>query len=274
MKTDFRRDAKILIWDAEISPRLGYYYGAYEVTPIKEVRPPILLSIAWKWLGDKKANCLTLYDRPTVDSYNDKLLVNELWNLLDEAEIVVGFNNKRFDDKMANYFFVKHGMTPPSPYKEVDVMQNAKKYFKFDCNKLDYLGKLLVDGGKTKETYVDFWEDLLEGNRKERKKASEGMKKYNIEDVLVTERLYNKLLPWMTNHPNIALYAEQEHICPRCGNDSEFSVKSYRRTGMQINAIQYQCKNCGAYVTRKLSKEERDELREQGRLTSVFRNVV
>lgn len=273
-KTDFRRDAKVLFYDLEVSPRIGYYYGTYDVTPIKEIRPPILLSIAWKWLGEKKTNCLTLYDRATVDPYNDRLLVNELWNLLDEANIVVAHNGKRFDDKMSNYFFIKHDMDPPSPYKEFDTLQTAKKYFKFDCNKLDYLGKMLTGQGKTEVTYGDVWEDLLEGNKKEKKKASDLMKDYNIRDVEVLEKIYLKMLPWATNHPNMALYAGQEHICPRCGNDSEFEVKSYRRTGMQVNAIQYRCKKCGAYVTRKLSPEEREELDNNGKLRSTFRNMV
>ena len=271
---DYRRDAKVLLYDLEVSPRLGYYYGAYEVTPIKEVRPPILLSLAWKWLGEKEVHCKTLLDYSIIDPYNDKLLVRELWNLLDQAEIVVGHNSKRFDDKMSNYFFIKHDMLPPSPYKEFDTLQAAKKYFKFDCNKLDYLGKLLNGKGKTELTYSDCWEDLLEGNKKQQKKASELMKKYNKNDVLLLEKLYNKLLPWATNHPNMALHAEREHICPRCGYESEFRVKSYRRTGMQINAIQYQCKKCGGFVTRVLTKEERDELRETGKLKSIFRNVV
>lgn len=274
MKTDFRRDAKVLFYDLEVSPRLGYYYGTYDVNPIKEVRPPLLLSIAWKWLGENKIHSLSLYDRGMIDPYNDKLLVNELWNLLDEANIVVGHNSKRFDDKMANYFFIRHNMTPPSPYKEFDTLQTARKYFKFDCNKLDYLGKSLFGEGKTDITYGDVWEDLLEGNKKEKKNASELMKKYNEKDVALLEKLYLKMLPWATNHPNMALYAEKEHICPRCGNESEFEVKSYRRTGLQVNAIQYRCKKCGGYVTRKLSSEEREELRDNGQLQSIFRNVI
>lgn len=274
-KTDYRRDAKVLQVDLEVSPRLGYYYGAYEVTPIKEVRPPILLSVAWKWLGDKKAHCLTLYDRQMAsDPYNDKLLVNELWNLFDEARIVCGFNSKRFDDKMANYFFIKHNMTPPSPYQEFDVMQAAKRYFKFDCNKLDYLGKLLVGEGKTKQTYSDFWEDLLEGNNKQKKAASEGMKRYNIQDVLAMEKVYLKILPWANNHPNMALAAGHDFVCPRCGHDSDFRVKAYRRTQTQVNAVQLLCKNCGGYVTRLLTPEEKQELDDKGSLKSLYRNTV
>lgn len=271
---DFRRDANVLLYDIEVAPRLGFYYGNYEVTPIKELKPPTLLSVAWKWLGDKEAHCLTIYDRAGSDCYDDRLLVNELWNLLDACQIAIGHNSKRFDDKMSNYFFIKHNMTPPSPYQEFDTLQTAKKYFKFDCNKLDYLGKLLVGEGKTKETYGDCWEDLMFGNNKEKKKASELMKKYNINDVLVLEKIYNKMLPWATNHPNMALHAGKDYVCPRCGNDSEFEVKSYRRTGLQINAIQYRCKNCGGYVTKKLTPEEREELESEGRLRSTFRNVI
>lgn len=271
---DYRKDAKILLVDLESSPRLGYYYGAYDVTPIKEVRPPILLSIAWKWLGERETHSLTLLDRPLPDPYNDKLLVMELWKLYDEAQVVCGHNSRRFDDKMANYFFIKHGMLPPSPYKEFDTLQTAKKYFKFDCNKLDYLGKLLVGEGKTETTYADCWGKMLEGTKKEKIRSAKLMAKYNRNDVVLLEKLYNKLLPWATNHPNMALHAGQEHICPRCGFESEFKVKSYRRTGAQINAIQYQCKRCGGFVTRVLTKEEREELRETGKLKSTFRNMV
>ena len=149
-KTDFRRDAKVLFYDLEVAPRLGFYYGTYEVSPIKELKSPTLLSVAWKWLGDKEGYCITLADRWGVDCYDDRLLVTELWNLLDECQVAIGHNSKKFDDKMSNFFFIKHNMTPPSPYQEFDTLQAAKKYFKFDCNKLDYLGKLLVGEGKPK----------------------------------------------------------------------------------------------------------------------------
>lgn len=273
-QTDFRRDTQTVIWDIELSPRLGWYYGVREVTPMKEVKPPTLLSFAWKWLGEKDGHCLTLYDRKGFDSYDDKLLVAELWNVLDKCQLAIGHNSRNFDSKVVNSLFLKNNMTPPSPYKDVDTLQIARKYFRFENNKLDNLGKLLAGEGKTKVTYGDVWEDLMFGNEKEQKRASKLMAKYNLNDVLVTEKIYKKMLPWATNHPNMALYAGKELICPRCANSVDFKVKSYRRTGVQINAIQYQCKFCHAYVTRKLDKEEREELREQGKLTSIFRNVV
>lgn len=274
MKKDYRLDAKTLLFDLEVSPTRGWFYGQYEVNPIKIEQPPILLSVAWKWLGDNGApKCKTLGDYKSSGTYDDRLLVKELWDLLDKAEIVVAHNGKRFDDKMANTFFLRHNMKPPKPYKVYDTLQVAKKYFKIDNNKLDYVDKLLGGNGKTDITYADCWDDLLHGDKKTRKKAAKLMAEYNKQDVVALENIYNKLLPWATIHPNMALAAGVDFICPRCGHDAEFRVRAYRKTGAQVNAVQVQCQHCGAYVTRPLSPEEKEEMAELGKLKSLYRNL-
>lgn len=273
MKKDFRKDAKVLLLDLEVGPSLMYAYGYYEPKVVKVVEQPILLSIAWKWLGEKEVHCLTLEDCRLVDTKNDKLLVDKLWQLLDECQVAVAYNGKQFDQKMANTFFIRHNMTPPSPYKEFDPLQTARRYFKFGSNKLDYVSKLLVGDGKTEQTYGDCWEDLLLGDKKARKRASKIMARYNAKDVEILEKVYNKLIPWATNHPNMALHAGRPTICPRCGHEASFKIKAYRRTGVQVNAVQYECLHCHAYVTRPLDKDERLELDAQGLLKSKYRNL-
>lgn len=266
----FEREAKVLFWDAECSPVLGYTYGQYQTNVIKVERPPVLLSFAWKWLGEKETHCLTLHDRPTVQQGDDSLLAKELWNILDQAEIVVN-HNVRFDNKFANGLFLRHGMPPTSWYKTFCTLQTARRYFKLDNNKLDYLGQLLGVGQKTAITNHDVWYDCLIHNNEE---AWEKLKIYNIGDVDLLEKIYKKLLPFATNHPNGALSAGREDICPRCMHQSEFSIKAYRKTGAQVNAIQLQCRNCHGYVTRPLTKEEREELDYHGRLKSFYRNIA
>ena len=272
---DYRKEAKVLLFDLEVSPTLMWGYGQYEVHPIKVEQAPVLLALSWKWLGDKgKPQGLTLEDKRLVDKFNDKLLVKELWNLLDEAQVVVAHNGARFDVKMANAFFARHNMTPPSPYKVFDTLQTARRFFRFDNNTLDYLGHLLVDEGKTEQRYGDCWEELLlSEDKKKRKKAAKTMDEYCRQDVNVLEKVYERLLPWATNHPNMALFAGRPDVCPRCGFEATFKIKSYRRTGVQVNAIQYQCSHCHSYVTRSLTKEERAELDEEGRLKSEYRNL-
>lgn len=276
MKKDFRREAKVLSIDLEVSPARMWGYGFYESKVVKVEQPPILLAFAWKWLGEKgRPHCLTLYDRKTADRYDDTILVKELWNLLDECQVAIAYNGKRFDFKIVNTFFIRHNMMPPRPYKVFDPIETARKNFRFDCNKLDYVGKLLVGEGKTEQTYGDCWEDLLLGkNDKIRKRAARTMEVYCSRDVAIMEKIYYKLLPWADNHPNMALMAGEPDICPRCGKHSEFKVKSYRRTGVQINAIQYQCSECHGYVTRKLNPEEREELDFHGKLKATYRNLT
>ncbi len=272
MKKDYRKEAKVLLIDLEVSPTLSWNYGQYQTNAIRTEKPPTLLSFAWKWLGEKQTHCLTLADCPLVDRTDHTLLVKKLWELFDEAETIVT-HNINFDIKMANAFFLRVGLLPPKPYKTFCTLQTARRFFKLDNNKLDYLGKMLVGDSKTAITHADVWYDLMFTDGKRRKKASNLMKLYNIQDVDLLEKIYNRLLPYATNHPNMALMAGIDYLCPRCGFESEFKVKSYRKTAGQVNAIQYQCKHCGGYVTRPLTKEERETLNEQGAYKARFRNV-
>ena len=270
-QVDFSREANVLIYDLELSPSLMYAYGYYDAKVVRVVEQPILLSVAWKWLGEKKTSCLTIDD--FSNGKEDTGLVRKLWHLLDSCEVAVAYNGKRFDQKVANTLFLQKGMKPPRPYKEFDPLQTARRHFRFGSNRLDYVGKMLVNDGKTELTYGDCWEDLLLGKGKKRKQAAKIMKLYNKKDVELLEKVYKKLRPWATNHPNMALHSGVEYVCPRCGWDSEFRVKAYRKTGVQVNAVQLLCKHCGAYVTRPLTKEEKEELDATGSLKARFRNL-
>lgn len=179
MSKDYRKQAKVLMIDLETSPTLSWNYGQYQTSAILVEKPPILLSFSWKWLGDKgEPKCLTILDRPLADRFDHTLLVKELWKLMDEAEVVVA-HNINFDMKMANAFFLRCGLNPPSWYKPFCTLKTARKYFKLDNNKLDYLGKLLGVGQKTETTHADVWYDMLFGNKKEQKVANRLMKEYN-----------------------------------------------------------------------------------------------
>lgn len=267
---NYLKEAKILHFDIEVSPTLGYTYGQYQTNMIKVERPPVLLSFSWKWANEKEVHCLTLHDRRMPDKTDDSWLVKELWNLLDQANIVVA-HNTNFDLKMANAFFLRHNLGLPSFYQPFCTLKTARRFFKLDNNKLDYIGQLLGVGRKTATTHADVWYDCLINDDP---KAWKKMATYNNMDVLLLERIYKKLLPFANNHPNVALAAGKPHICPRCGHEGSFKIKAYRRTGTQVNAIQYQCNICKSYVTRKLDKEERLELDFHGKLNTTFRNQV
>ena len=70
MKRNYLKEAKILCFDLEVSPNLGWFYGQYQVSPLKIERPPILLAMSWKWLGDKgKPQGCTILDFKQLDNF-------------------------------------------------------------------------------------------------------------------------------------------------------------------------------------------------------------
>ena len=90
------------------------------------------------------------------------------------------------------------GLDPPSQFKQLDLLQTTRQQFRFPSNKLDYVSQQLGLGSKTKHMGMEMWRDCMDGCPK----AWKIMKRYNMQDVRLTEKYYKRLLPWIKNHPN------------------------------------------------------------------------
>ncbi len=229
---------KILLLDIETQPDLVYTWGVYEQNAISVKEHWQLLSFSAKWLGGKHIT----RGLPDYKGYkpggSDEKLLDELWDLLDEADIVVAHNGVDFDIKKINARFLALGFLPPSPYKVVDTKRALKQIAAFSSNKLNWLCKQLELGEKTAE-HQDFqmWLDCMAGD----KKAWEKMLKYNHHDVELLEELFTTIRPWI-KLPNIALYnVDGERRCPHCGG------KHLQQRGTAVaNSrlyVRYQCQN-------------------------------
>lgn len=238
------RKAKILLFDIETMANLAWVWGKYDQNVIKFEQEWYMLTFAYKWFGDKKAKALTLPDFKLYkkDSKSDLELSKALWNLLDEADIVVGHNSDKFDLKKANARFIHHDLAPPTPYKSIDTLKIARRYFKFNSNKLDDLGENLEIGRKLPHTGFSLWYGAaVEGNKKDWKMMAD----YNAQDVDLLEDLYIKVRPWITTHPNLNLLEGTIHTCPNCAS-IELHRKGYYMTRVTKRA-RYQCQDCGAW---------------------------
>lgn len=246
--------AKILLFDLEVSPMLAYTYNYYEGNVLKVVEPQKLLCFSYKWLGEKAAPKTVCLIDGSVDPSNDTWITHRLWSLLDEANMAIAHNGTRFDAKMANTFFVEHGMQPPAPYKMIDTLTAARQKFKFPANKLDELGKFLKVGQKTEVTCGQLWEDCLKGD----KKAYKLMATYCANDVSLMEEVYWKLMPF-AQQPLINKFVNEELVCPVCGG------KKFHRKGITADATQgpswrYMCQSCGHSMKVPLDKDEKEEM--------------
>jgi DNA polymerase III epsilon subunit-like protein len=145
-----------------------------------------MLCFGARWLGTKKVIF------KSVHHDGKKEMLKELHALMDEADLLVGWNSAAFDHKHINREFIENGITPPSPTKDLDLMTVTKANFLFPSNKLDYVAQKLGVGAKVKHSGFKLWLRCMDGDAK----AWAEMKKYQVQDVNLLVDLYDLLLPW------------------------------------------------------------------------------
>lgn len=220
-----------------------------------------ILSFAAKWLNESNDNII--YDdlRGIVHKEDDTKLLETMWLLLDEADVVLTQNGKKFDIKKINARFVMNGFQPPSSYKHIDTLEIAKRSFGFTSNKLEYMtDKLCVNKKLKHQKYPGF--ELWRGMLNDELEAWDECESYNKMDIISLEELYFVIAPWDTKHVNFNLYSNNlETIC-RCGSTN---IIKYGFAYTSVSKFQrYKCNDCGAESRSRdnlFSKEKRKSLK-------------
>lgn len=243
---------RILLFDIETAPLLGHLWSLWQDGISLEMMQKdwYILSWAAKWLDE---NEVMYFDQSKAKNIeNDKPLMQKLWKLLDEADIVVTQNGIKFDHKKVNARFIYHGMRPPSPYKMVDTLVIAKKHFAFTSNKLEYLSNTLNKKYRklTKERKFNgftLWNECLKGN----KEAWAEMRKYNIRDVRALEETFKVLAPWDSNVNRNLFTATSDTCCTNiaCGSHN-IQKRGYKFTA-SAKYQQFTCNDCGTWFRGK-----------------------
>ena len=239
--------SRIVFLDIENSPSLGWAWGKYDQNIIDFKTDWYLLSFAWKWADETivRVKGLIDYKNYIKNVEDDRQLTQALWDVLDQADIVIGHNVDRFDIRKINTRFLAHGMPPPSPYKTVDTLKIARKYFKFDSNHLTDLGRCLGVGKKLTHTGFELWRGCMVGD----KSCWRMMKRYNARDVILLEKVYYLLRAWAGNHPDVT---NGEVGCPKCGSPRT-QKRGISRTKKLVKQ-RYQCTKCGGWFEETIKK--------------------
>lgn len=243
------KSPKVLLIDIETSPIRAFVWTMWDANVLKVLEPSKIMCAAWKFIGDKTTSCKSVSDYSSYKAgeVNDEELVKELWDVLDSADVVIGHNSDSFDIKKINTRFISHGLSAPSSYQTIDTLKIAKKYFKFESNSLDQLGKYLHEGQKEHTGGFSLWDNCIAGE----KQSWTRMKKYNIQDVILLENIYLRLRPFITDHPNLSLIKNGATVeaCPACmsKNISKRGF-SYTKAGRKQR---FQCTDCGSWSTGK-----------------------
>lgn len=228
---------KILLLDIETAPNTAYVWGLFkENIPLARlVETGYVMCWSAKWLGE---------DKVMFDSVHNNLPDNMLYNihaLLDEADAVIHYNGTRFDIPILNREFLLYGMTPPAPYKQIDLLKVARNQFKFTSNKLDHVAQELGVGKKVEHIGFDLWIRCM--NHEE--EAWKMMEEYNKHDVVLLEKVYEKLKPWIKGHANHNLYTSVDGVCPNCGGSKYHKRGFYYSSNRKYQRLK--CNGCGTW---------------------------
>lgn len=254
-----RKSPKILLFDIETTPLEVYTWGIRDVYISEDdiIKDWSVLAWAAKWLDEKKI--MYMDTRKKRNKRDDKEILKAIWKLLDEADVVITQNGRRFDQKKLYSRFIQHGMQKPSSFQHIDTLAINRKNFAHTSNRLAYVCKILKTD-RQKLTHKTFpgnllWRECLKGN----KKAFQEMEVYNKFDVLSLEDLYKKLAPW-DNSINLNIYTNGKPTCT-CGSTSLLKRGyHYTNTG---KFQRYRCNKCG--------KEFRDGMNQKQETKKLLR---
>ena len=242
---------KILIFDIETAPMRAYVWKRYKenISLEQTISESFMLCWSAKWLydADVLGDCVTPEEAVSED---DRRVVTSLYNLINEADIIVAYNGRNFDIPYMNQRFLVYGFPPYAPVHIVDPYETAKSVFRFSSNKMDHIATELGLQNKIK-TDFNLWKGCIEGD----KKFLDDMLTYNKQDVTVLEEIYCTVLPWIKNHPNISNYFDNKNRCVKCGSESLVKLDTYFYTPSGRYEL-FRCKSCGSIFRSKKNLNE------------------
>lgn len=232
---------KILYIDIETAPHTAYVWGLFKETVNSEriIDTGRVLCFAYRWNNDKKIHFVSERDGRAK-------MLDEAHRVLDEADIIVTYNGNKFDIPMLNRELIKGGYPPPAPSKQIDLYRVVRSRFRFASNKLDMVASELNLRRKVRHSGFDLWVRCMAGEPK----AWAKMERYNKRDVLILEKLYHRVLPWIKGHPNVALFSSSKPVlsrpaCPACG-EAKLTSRGFA-TNKSRTYRRYQCSACGSW---------------------------
>jgi hypothetical protein len=220
--------------DLETSPNIAHTWGLWNVNVYgaQLIEPSRVICFSAQWYGSSKN---TFYSEWGI-GHNE--MVNAAHNLIDEADVLLTYNGKRFDYPRLKQEMVMARIAPPSPVKHIDLFETVKS-LKFPSSSLKYaLGAFNLAGKDSVDHQL--WVDVLNGDPKAQKK----MEKYCRQDVKVMGPLYELLQPWIPNHPSYGALTGED-VCPNCGSHN-LMPQGYALTASS-KFRRFKCGDCGKW---------------------------
>lgn len=242
----------IIFWDLETLPNLAEVMKRLPSMgqwPGRTLKADInsIICFGYKRLGEKKANCVSVWDFNYTDINDDSAIVHYAYEVLKDADAIVTHNGKKFDSKVLNTRLLHWGLPTLPKIKHIDTKVVAKRLMLYS-NRLGDVSNFLGGEDKLAHTGWKLWVDVQNGD----KKAMKLMADYCKQDVEVLHQVYTGLRPLMKESevPNHN-YFKDGAVCGTCGSQSlQKNGVRQSRTGL---VQRYLCYDCGSSMSKKIN---------------------
>lgn len=254
------RKFKRLFFDIETSPNLVFSWNVgYDIRIDYDniIKERAIICICYKYEGEDKVHSLSW------DKGDDEKMLRKFVDVINDADEVIGHNSDKFDVKWVRTRCIFHGIYMDHNIKSIDTLKAARGKFKFNSNKLDYIGKYLGMGQKMDTGGFSLWKDIVLKNDR---KALKKMVDYCKQDVILLEGIFKKINPYIPVKTNAAIMYDRDIIhCPECLS-GKVCVNKRRISAAGLISYGMQCKDCGKYFGVSESKydsamRKREELK-------------
>lgn len=239
---------KRLFFDIETSPNLVFSWNVGHEVRIDYdniIKERAIICICYKFEGESKVYHLTW------NKGDDKKMLQKFAEIINTADEVIGHNSDKFDIKWVRTRCIYHGINMTHDIKSIDTLKAARNKFRFNSNRLDYLGKFLGMGEKLETGGFSLWKEIILKNSK---KALDKMVRYCKQDVLLLEKIFNKINPYIPPKTNCAVMFERDvTACPECLSENTV-INKHRINASGTRSVTMQCKSCGKYFSTSQSK--------------------
>jgi hypothetical protein len=237
LKENVTNPSRILIYDIE-TPRLMaelWWSGKQYVNGNDIMDEPRIISISWKWYGEEKVHAAH-WDLATQDDSEMMKLFLEAYN---EADVVVGINNDRFDNRWINARAMKHGLDVNTFVRSIDIQKQAKRLLRLPSYSLKYMCEYFdIPQQKLSHEGLVMWRKIQYGTMEEREEYMKKMIDYNVGDILATEGLFLRLMPMLNLHTHLGvMYGNEAYSCPLCGETED--IELVKTTTTRAGTIQH-----------------------------------
>jgi predicted PolB exonuclease-like 3'-5' exonuclease len=224
---------KILVYDIETSrAEFKLFWTGKQYVPVGAMKKePKIISISWKWLGEDNVSYLA-WDKNQSDEGMLKTFLKEY----NKADMVIGQNNDRFDNRWINARASKFDLEVNTFVRSFDIMKQNKRLFRLPSYSMKFCCEYYGVPQKLEHEGIKMWDMIEDGTKEEQAEYLQKMIDYNIGDIISTEALYYRLRKYYGHKIHLGVSNGQEKwTSPSNGS---YNVNLYKTTVTPAGTIQ------------------------------------